>query len=480
MVRPVVTVQFCVGALTLLFVSTTLVRLVYLYRGYRVARSNVPRPVELPDPLPRYTVLVPLYHEANVVAPLCDALAALEYPPEKLEILFLVEHDDPETYLACTENARPDWRIITVPEGHPRTKPRALNVGLAHATGELITIFDAEDRPEPDQLAKAAQAFDYLPPIVAGLQARLDFYNEGQNAITKWFTCEYLTHFGLYLRGIAECWHPMPLGGTSTHFRTAVIRKVGGWNAWNVTEDCELGMRLAAEGFDCLTLDSVTWEEAAPRPRTWILQRSRWVKGFAQTGLILLRRPIRTARAMGPLSYGSSLAVVASMPVTLCAQLMFWLVLGAYTLLHTSGGDVHFIKAVFPEPFLTLGLASLLLGNFAILLAFVSAVYSRGRYELVGWALFVPVYWLFTSIAAWKGVLQLVWRPHFWEKTAHGMAEEPATPVSERPSAPLPGVAPETGDADGIPLLAPTTNGAGVATNGASAGSQDHVEDLER
>jgi cellulose synthase/poly-beta-1,6-N-acetylglucosamine synthase-like glycosyltransferase len=473
---PRITVTLAVAAVTLLFVFTTMVRLVYLYRGYRIVRSRLSPPAILPREPPRYTVLVPLYHEANVVAPLCDALAALSYPSERLEVLLLVEHDDPETYAACAAHLRPSWRIIVVPEGVPRTKPRALNVGLAHASGELVTIFDAEDRPEADQLAKAAEAFDRLPPKVAALQARLDFYNQGQNPLTKWFTCEYLTHFGLYLEGIAGYRHPMPLGGTSTHFRTDAIRAIGGWNAWNVTEDCELGMRLAAEGFDSLVLDSVTWEEAVPRPRAWVLQRSRWVKGFAQTGLVLLRRPIKTARAMGPVRYGSSLAVVASVPATLCAQIVFWATLCAYILLHTFVGSVHAIKAVFPEPFLTLGLASLLFGNFAILLAFVSAVYERGRFELVRWSVVVPVYWLFMSVAAWKGVLQLFRRPHFWEKTTHGMAAEPAAATSERPSlVPLPTT--QEGDANGVPPYAPSANGRGDADRAPTA-PEDRVEDL--
>ncbi len=472
--RPVATVTLGVAALTLLFAFTTLVRLVYLYRGYRTVRGRASRPPQLPEDPPRYTVLVPLYHEANVVPALCDALARLDYPPDKLEVLVLVEHDDPETHVACTESVRPGWRIITIPEGQPRTKPRALNVGLASATGELLTIFDAEDRPEPDQLVKAAEAFHRLPAYVAGLQARLDFYNQGQNPLTKWFTCEYLAHFGLYLQGIAAYRDPMPLGGTSTHFRTDVLREVGGWNAWNVTEDCELGMRLAAEAYDCLTLDSVTWEEAAPRLRTWILQRSRWVKGFAQTGLVLLRHPIETARAMGPVRYASSLVVVASMPVTLCAQLVFWITLCAYFLLHSTGGDVHYIKAVFPEPFLTLGLTSLLLGNFAILLAFVSAVYERRRYELIKWALVAPVYWLLMSIAAWKGVLQLFRRPHFWEKTAHGLAVEPATAQA---AVALPkGVRqPVTRRAQ---LYAPSANGNSGAEP--AVGEEDRSKDLTR
>jgi hypothetical protein len=422
--RPVAVVVIAAG--TLVFTLTTVARLAYMWRGAQ--GPDAVDPADITDPgLPRYTVLVALYHEAEVVDALCEALARLEYPEDLLEVLLLVEHDDPDTARACELAQRPGWRVLVVPPGVPRTKPRALNHGLEHATGELLTIFDAEDRPDPDQLLKAVAELRRRPSEVAALQARLDFYNARQNHLTRWFACDYATHFGRYLEGIGRLGHPLPLGGTSTHFRTAVVREVGGWDAWNVTEDCELGMRLAAAGYRAETLASTTWEEAVPRLGTWVRQRSRWVKGFAQTGLAILRSPVATARAMGARRYLAALLTVGGAPVVLMLQLVSWALLGTYAALRLTGGDVGPIEAVFPEPLLSISIVLLLCGNFAILLAHVAEVYREGRYYLVAHAIALPLYWLLASIAAWRGVAQLVRRPHHWEKTQHGLA--PAAPA---------------------------------------------------
>jgi cellulose synthase/poly-beta-1,6-N-acetylglucosamine synthase-like glycosyltransferase len=422
---------FVLGVLTIVFLFTTALRIVYLVKGYRARLPRGSRESLASHPLPSYSVLVPLYREAAVAQELFRALDQLDYPFDRIEVLLLCEADDPETIEVCEKHLRPGWRVVVVPKGHPRTKPRALNDGLREVAGEFFTIYDAEDRPDADQLRKAVAQFRALPDSVACLQARLDYYNPNQNLLTRWFTCEYATHFGLYLEGISALGHPMPLGGTSCHFRTEVVRALGGWDDWNVTEDCELGMRLAAAGYDSRTLDSVTWEEAVPVLGKWIRQRSRWVKGFAQTALVLLRQPIQTTRAMGLRRYLAGLGTVGSVPLVLTSQVLFWMFVWVYVGLRTGGVDVSPIEAVFPEPFLSLGMLSLLVGNFAILLAHVSVVYQQQRFELVRYALFIPVYWLLTSIGAWRGVAQLIRRPHFWEKTMHGLAAKVPTVAPE-------------------------------------------------
>ena len=408
------------------FLMTTTHRVRAIRAGWRARGARIAPPPLADADLPRFSVLVALYREANVVPRLLESLGALDYPRDRFELLLLVEHDDPDTAAACEGALPPGGRLLIVPPGEPRTKPRALNHGLGEATGDLLTIYDAEDRPDSDQLRKAASALAAAPADVACLQARLDFYNARQNLLTRLFTCDYSTHFALYLAGVERLGHPMPLGGTSTHFRAAAVREVGGWDAWNVTEDCELGMRLAAAGHRSGTLDSVTWEEAVPGVRNWIRQRSRWIKGFAQTGLVLLRAPLRTARAMGPRRYFAALTGVAGVPFALCAQLVFWLVFAVYVGLRLSGAEHTAIDHVFPEPFLSLAAVSMLGGNFAVLLGHLAAVYQQRHYDLVRAALLLPLYWALASIAAWKAVAQLVRRPHFWEKTSHGHATEPA------------------------------------------------------
>lgn len=417
----------------LVHAATSALRLSYIWSGYRAeAYHGEPEGVS-PALLPRYTVLVALYKEAAVVPALLDSLDRLEYPAEKLQVVLLCEQDDAETARACQANLRPGWELLVVPPGVPRTKPRALNAGLPLVTGEFFTIYDAEDRPEADQLVKAVEDFRRRSPAVAALQARLDFYNARQTIITRWFTCDYAGHFGLFLRGLAARRHPVPLGGTSTHFRTQLVRDVGGWDSWNVTEDCELGMRLGAAGFTTGVLDSVTWEEAVPRPRAWIKQRSRWVKGYAQTGLVMLRAPLRTGSAMGWRPYLSALGVVAGLPIVLFTQIVSWALLDLYVVLRVSGSDVSGLERLFPEPLLSLGMLTLLFGNFTLLVAHVAEMHREGRYNLVLSAMTIPFYWFLASIAAWKAMGQLVFRPHFWEKTVHGVSGQAGEVMPERP-----------------------------------------------
>jgi cellulose synthase/poly-beta-1,6-N-acetylglucosamine synthase-like glycosyltransferase len=459
-VKPVLAASALVGFFVVVFLITAAYRCAYFLTATRSREQ--PRPTSpRPGTLPLYSILVPLYREANVVRQLVDALTRIDYPQDRLEVLFLVEQDDPETREALEEGLPEGWRIIVVPPGKPRTKPRALNVGLPHVRGELFTIYDAEDRPDPDQLLKAVAAFEHLPDEVACLQARLDFYNSHQNHLTKWFTCEYATHFGLTLKGMARHRHPLPLGGTSTHFRTSVVRMLGGWDAWNVTEDCELGMRLAAAGFEVDMLDSITWEEALPVLRRWFRQRSHWIKGYLLTGLVLLRTPLRTGRAMGWGRFAASLANVGGTGLVLLFWPLFWLLLWIYIGLRLGGVDVTPIEAAFPGPILALGITSLLLGNFVVLLAHVSAVYNLGRYDLVRYAITIPFYWAFSTVGGWIGATQLVSRPHFWAKTTHGLAgetvEEPPPSAVEVPS-----TAPES-PADRWLLLSQALTAAGLA-----------------
>jgi glycosyltransferase XagB len=437
-VSPYRTGALTIGLLTAVFAMTTVLRVAYLLQGYRARSRSTPDTALAGHPLPVYTILVPLYQEAEVVPDLLAALDELDYPFDRLEVLLLVEHDDGPTTAACEKHLRPGWRVVEVPPGGPRTKPNALNVGLPQASGEFLTIYDAEDRPEPAQLRKAVHEFRRIPGQVACLQARLDYYNSEQNLLTKWFTCEYATHFSLYLEGIAELGHAIPLGGTSCHFRTSVLWEIGGWDAWNVTEDCELGMRLAAAGYRSAMLDSATLEEAVPLLGKWIGQRSRWVKGFAQTALVLLRAPLRTAAAMGVRRYLAALATVGGVPLVLTTQVFFWSLLWAYIGLRAGGANVTPIEALFPEPLLSLGMISLLVGNFVLLLAHVSLVYQQGRFHLVRNAVFIPVYWLLMSIGAWRGIAQLTRRPHFWQKTVHGLAVERRLPAPAPPPRPVP------------------------------------------
>ena len=252
------------------------------------------------EDLPTYTILVPMYKEPTMVAGMLRNMRAMDYPKDKLDVKLLLEANDLETQEAAAQLSLPSWfQVVVVPDGTPKTKPRACNVGLEQARGEFLVIYDAEDRPEPDQLKKAVAVFRKSSSKLSCLQARLNYYNPHQNMLTRWFTLEYSTWFDLFLPGLHTLGSPIPLGGTSNHFRTKVLQDVGGWDAWNVTEDCDLGLRLARGGHETRVLSSTTWEEAASTLHAWIPQRSRWVKGYWQTLLVHTRQPMRAFREFG-------------------------------------------------------------------------------------------------------------------------------------------------------------------------------------
>ena len=252
------------------------------------------------DQLPSYSILAPLYQEGAAVAGLVRALRALDYPLDRLEIKLIVEHDDHETLDALAPiELPPQFELVLLPDGWPNTKPRACNFALRDVRTEMVVVFDAEDRPEPDQLRKAAAVLRSAPPDVACVQAHLDFWNPRTNLITRFAACEYSAMWEMFRPGLDRLGAPVPLGGTSNHFPTAALRRLGAWDEFNVTEDIDLGLRLARCGYRAWMLDATTYEEANAAVGNWIRQRSRWIKGWLQTWLVHHRHPLRLAREIG-------------------------------------------------------------------------------------------------------------------------------------------------------------------------------------
>lgn len=396
--------------------------------------------------LPVYTILIPLYKEKEVAAKVVRAVNSLDYPQEKLDVKLLLEEDDRETVTLCQNLDLPACvSIIVVPHSLPKTKPKACNHGLAVARGEYLVIFDAEDRPDADQLRKAVAAFREQPDNVVCLQAKLNYYNPHQNILTRWFTLEYTTWFELFLPGLHCLGVPIPLGGTSNHFRTAALKELGGWDPFNLTEDCDLGIRLHGKGQRTKVLDSTTWEEATSRLGNWLRQRSRWVKGYIQSHFVHTRSNLGALWNLGPRGYGSFMLTVGGLSATLLLNPIFWLIGLAYIWLwigHHAGWtdaapwQMRYFDRVsdLPGAPLTLwselswyfwyGAIVLLLANVAFVLINLIACVRSGHYRLMREALLSPLYWLLISLAAWKGFLQLFTNPFYWEKTLHGCSDE--------------------------------------------------------
>jgi len=428
----------------------------------RVPREQLARLRD--EDLPVYTVMVPLYREANIADRIVRNLEALDYPKSRLDLKLLLEEDDLETLRAVRDAGLPEDRydIVIVPDFLPKTKPRACNFGLRRARGEFCVVYDAEDRPEPDQLRKAVRLFRDLPPHYACIQAKLNYYNSGQNLLTRWFTVEYLTNFSLFLPGLELLGVPIPLGGTSNHFRTAVLRELGGWDPFNVTEDCELGVRIFVRGYRTCLLDSTTWEEANSRPGNWLRQRSRWVKGYCQTHFAHLRNPWRTLRELGIWGMTGFLLSVGGSALMMLANVAYWLIALLYAVLLVdglgqgwrlwdmihgpqppgplgrsifgiwlkpwpliySGPGEHWFWSRLSLVFFAVGI-TLLLANLLFVATHVLACLKTRHWRLLPTALLMPAYWVLISLGAWRGLGQLCTNPFFWEKTRHGLDAVP-------------------------------------------------------
>lgn len=383
-----------------------------------VALQFTPEQLEaLPaDELPTYTILVPLYREALVLPRLVQYLSRLDYPAAKLDIQLLMEADDQLTQDACAQlTLPPQFHPVVVPHSLPKTKPKACNWGLYTCQSELLVIFDAEDRPEPDQLRKAVAAFRQLPAHIVCLQAKLNFYNQRHNLLTRWFTSEYSAWFDLFLPGLTASGWPIPLGGTSNHFKVAPLKELGGWDPFNVTEDCDLGIRLHKHGYGAAMIDSTTWEEANGNFLSWFRQRSRWVKGYLQTYLVHMRRPLKLLRQLGPGSFFSFQMTIGGACACFLLNPLYWLMTVLWFLTHSAT-----IAAIFPAPVYALGTFCLLVANFVFIYVAVIACLNRGYYDLVKYSVITPLYWLMMSWGAYKAAAQLITRPHYWEKTEHG------------------------------------------------------------
>ncbi len=424
----VLSVQLTVIAIIASF--TLLYLIAVVYRTYLFTRSSKSNALEIvtdeealtvPDSdLPFYTILLPVYNEASVIIKLIENLGQMDYPAGRLEVLLLVEEDDEET-LEALRTAHPpsQFKLVVIPPAEPRTKPKALNFGLTLARGDIVAVYDAEDTPDILQLRRAAVALGRYGPEVACVQGQLSYRNATQNIITRWFTVEYAMWFSFFLPGLVTLDAPIPLGGTSNHFRRSVLRTLGGWDPYNVTEDCDLGIRMFREHYQIKVLQSPTLEEANSDFVNWVKQRSRWYKGYLQTFLIHLRSPRQLRKEIGLKGVGHLCAFVGGTPILAVVNPVFWFLTLLWFIAHPL-----FLKEIFPAPVYYVGLLLWAFGNFLLwYLTVLTARHTRPQ-GLVLAAMLVPVYWAMMSIAAVKAMWQLIVTPSFWEKTAHGLESE--------------------------------------------------------
>ncbi|MFZ5670485.1 MAG: glycosyltransferase family 2 protein [Pseudomonadota bacterium] len=409
------------GAFFVLFVLVAATRLAAALTAREAGET---RPLTVRD-LPRYSVIVPLYREAAVVPGLLRALDALDYPRDRLQVLIVVEADDGETRQALAGRPLPAWvEVLAAPPGLPRTKPRACNIALEQADGELVVIYDAEDRPGPGQLREAAARFAAGPPRLACLQAPLRIEPD-RRLLPAQFALEYAAQFEVLMPALARIGAPFPLGGTSNHFRAAVLRAVGGWDAWNVTEDADLGFRLAAEGYRMDVLECPTFEPAPDRLSVWLPQRSRWVKGYMQTFGVQSRDPPHWRT-------GAAAAFAVTLGAAIAASFLHGPLL-AWTLVAAVLGLAEGVAWVRPSDAVLLAVGWLCAASAVVVGARRAGTPARARDLLL-----MPFYWPLQSLAAAHALHQLVFRPFHWDKTPHAARETPAADGSRaEPAAPV-------------------------------------------
>jgi cellulose synthase/poly-beta-1,6-N-acetylglucosamine synthase-like glycosyltransferase len=424
---PMLCASVFVGFFILFYLASFLFKAALFAVGPAPSRIEAPRQTDAA--LPVYTILVPLYRESRALPALLRALAALDYPTGKLDIKLLLEADDKETAGAISRFALPPHlEIVSVPIFRPRTKPKALCYGLSYARGDFLVVYDAEDQPEPDQLRQALSRFAALGPDTACLQARLNVFNARENWLCRLYAIDYCLWFDHFLPGLEAIKAPLPLGGTSNHFRTHALLAAGGWDPFNVTEDADLGIRFAREGWHVGTLASTTFEEAPPRLAPWLAQRARWMKGYMQTYLVHMRDQKRLARETGIQGRAVLELFLLGSAVAGLANPVLWLLFAAWLLL---GRGV--LGGLTGEALLAVSLIGLVGGNGLILFLSLLAPLRRGWLDLVPYALTTPLYWLLVSLAAWHGLFSLLFRPFHWAKTAHGLTRfEARAGLSER------------------------------------------------
>jgi cellulose synthase/poly-beta-1,6-N-acetylglucosamine synthase-like glycosyltransferase len=371
------------------------------------------------EDLPIYTILLPVYKEDKLIKKLIWNLQSIDYPREKLDIKLIIEEDDDKTLEAVRVLDFPAiFEVIIVPFHMPKTKPKACNYALHFAKGEYLTIYDAEDVPDTDQLKKVVALFSKLPEDYICIQSALNYFNRNENFLTRMFTLEYSYWFDYMLPGLDTLDIPIPLGGTSNHFKIEHLVELGAWDPFNVTEDADLGLRAYAKGYKVAIVNSTTYEEANNEPFNWIRQRSRWIKGYMQTYLVHMRNPVTLWRKLGWKGFLGFNFFIGATPVTFLVYPLLLAIFICYLVF-----DLSTIRTLFPDWVLFMSIFNLMVGNILMIYVNMIAVFKRRFYELILFSIANPVYWLMHSIAAYMGLYELIVKPFYWQKTNHGISK---------------------------------------------------------
>ena len=370
--------------------------------------------------LPVVSIMVALYRESDIATRLVRRLARLDYPRDLLDVILIVEEDDKLTLSALRRSDLPAWiRVVVAPRGRIKTKPRALNFGLGQCRGSIVGVYDAEDAPEADQIRKVVDRFHQRGSDVACLQGRLDFYNPSRNWLARCFTIEYASWFRVVLPGLQRLGFPIPLGGTTLFFRRDVLVRLGGWDAHNVTEDADLGMRLVRHGYRTELIETTTYEEANCEALPWVKQRSRWVKGYMMTYLTHMRSPRTLWRQLGPRAFlGFQILFLGSLSQSVLAPLM-------WSMLSLQLGFGHPVAQVLTHGMIVYFSILFAAAEVVNILVGVIGLRRSGQKLSSAWVPTLTLYFPMQALAAYKALWELATCPFYWDKTSHGAFSTP-------------------------------------------------------
>ena len=362
---------------------------------------------------PIYTILVPLFQEAHMLPGLIAHLEAINWPKSRLDIKLVLEQADNETRNAARRlKLKQEFEVLIVPDHPPRTKGKACNYALLSARGQFVAVFDSEDRPDPDQLLRAWHLFRIQGEDVACMQSPLNFFNQNENWLTRQFAIEYMLQFLFFLPFIIRAGLPVFLGGSSNHFRMSALRQICAWDAYNVTEDADIGLRLRRFGFRTVVLPSLTREEAVCRLSDWFKQRSRWIKGWLQTWLVAMRNPRDLSAEIGFFGFIYLQLLVPVYILSLMAHFVIWPIT---------------VFVYIADPFYGMLMMGMIL--FAYLFVIISAQFGCRRTGISELRMLhascwmIPIYWYLLALAACRAIVQLVVNPYYWDKTTHGISK---------------------------------------------------------
>lgn len=410
---------FILTVINLFFFSTLVSKAVFFATGFFTKRKNYDDLINNINEhnLPIYTILVPLYKEKlETIAQLATAIKNLNYPLSKIDVKLITELDDDKT----VENVKKlglesNFQIIRVPHSIPKTKPKACNYALRFAKGELITIYDAEDIPEANQLKKTYIEFsdeDFRNVQIPALQCELNYYNRDENWLTKLFSIEYASWFQFMLYGLQSLKMPIPLGGTSNHFRTDILKSLKAWDPYNVTEDAELGLRIAINQGTVRVVSSTTMEECPNKISAWLHQRTRWIKGHLQTFLVYMREPKSLINKFGIGGFFGFFFFIGA-PAISYILIPFSLLLYFFASMQNN----------FPHTILNLLHFNLWFGILLHLIIGLVVIIKNKWWHILLECIAFPLYWLLHSLASYLALYQLVKKPHYWNKTEHGVSK---------------------------------------------------------